>query len=248
MLTDMVIFLKYEFTDETLAYRGHILHRIRALYDFGVVRAGEVGGWIEKEKNLSHDDNCWVADNAKVYDEANVLYDAVVYEHACVYGSAKIFGYAKIYGNARVRGSALIYDYAMVYDNAIVCDVAWVYDRARIYDNAEVRGSVNIGGNTEIRSSAEVRGSAHVSGNAKIENTSDIFAVGPIGSRDDFTTFYRTKTDAIGVTCGCFRGLLEDFAMSVEKKHGDDGHGVDYRLAIELAKNRFMRKNEIADA
>lgn len=204
--------MKYEFTGEKIVYKGHTLHRIRAVCDFGNVKAGEIGGWIEKEKNLSHDYWCWAADDAKIYGEAKVLYDAVVYEHACVYGSAEISGYAKIYGNAQVRGS------------------------------------VNIGGNTEIRSSAEVRGSAHVSGNAKIENTSDIFVVGPIGSRDDFTTFYRTKTDAIGVTCGCFRGLLEDFAMSVEKKHGDDGHGVDYRLAIELAKNRFMRKNEIADA
>lgn len=234
--------MKYEFTGEKIVYKGHTLHRIRAVCDFGNVKAGEIGGWIEKEKNLSHDCWCWVADDAKIYGEAKVLYDAVVYEHACVYGSAEISGYAKIYGNAQVRGSALVYDYAMVYDNAIVCDAAWVYDRACIYDSAEVRGSANVGGNTEIRSNVEVGGLAHVCGNAKIEDSSDIFVVGPIGSRNDFTTFYRTKTNAINATCGCFHGTLEDFAMSVEKKHGDDRHGVDYRLAIELAKNRFMCK------
>ena len=34
---------KYEFTDETLEWKGHTLHRIRRLND------GIIGGWIEQE-------------------------------------------------------------------------------------------------------------------------------------------------------------------------------------------------------
>lgn len=48
---------KYELIDETQEWNGRILHRIRALADFGDVKAGELGGWIEKEENLSHNDD-----------------------------------------------------------------------------------------------------------------------------------------------------------------------------------------------
>ena len=48
---------KYELTTETLQFAGHILHRIKALKDFRSVKAGELGGWIESEENLSQADN-----------------------------------------------------------------------------------------------------------------------------------------------------------------------------------------------
>lgn len=54
------------------------LHRIVALRDFGDVRKGDIGGWIENENNLSHDDDCWVYDNAEVCGEARVYGDAVI--------------------------------------------------------------------------------------------------------------------------------------------------------------------------
>ena len=56
---------KYEFTGETRTEDGIILNRIRALRDFGDVEAGEEGGWIEKENNLSHNGNCWVYGEAQ---------------------------------------------------------------------------------------------------------------------------------------------------------------------------------------
>ena len=56
---------KYEFTGETeILCDGTVLHRIRALIDIDlgwrVVKAGELGGWLECERNLSHYGNCWV--------------------------------------------------------------------------------------------------------------------------------------------------------------------------------------------
>ena len=82
---------KYEFTGETLNWYGRILHRIRALKDFGGVKAGDIGGWIEKEENLSHEGTCWVYDEAKVYNEAVVC------------GEAEVCGEAKVCGKAVVR-------------------------------------------------------------------------------------------------------------------------------------------------
>lgn len=81
---------KYEFTGDTKNYLGHTLHRIMAVRDFGGVKAGDLGGWIEKQENLSHEDNCWVYGNAQVYGDARVCGNAQVEEDARVCGNADI--------------------------------------------------------------------------------------------------------------------------------------------------------------
>ena len=58
---------KYEFTEEIKRIGNIELHRVRALCDFKDVKAGDLGGWIEKEENLSHEGSCWVYDSAQVY-------------------------------------------------------------------------------------------------------------------------------------------------------------------------------------
>ena len=83
---------KYELTNETREFQGRVLHRIRALKDFGSVRAGDLGGWVEKEGNLSQLGACWVYGDAKVYGDAQVYGDARVCENAVVYRNAAITG------------------------------------------------------------------------------------------------------------------------------------------------------------
>ena len=46
---------KYELTDETIDVDGHILHRIKAIRDFGDVNVGELGGFIEKRRKFRSD-------------------------------------------------------------------------------------------------------------------------------------------------------------------------------------------------
>ena len=46
---------KYRLTDEKIIVGCRTLYRIQALRDFGDVKEGEFGGWIESEKNLSHE-------------------------------------------------------------------------------------------------------------------------------------------------------------------------------------------------
>lgn len=75
---------KYKLTEETLEINGIILHRIIALRDFGEVKKGDLGGFIEKESNLAHDWNCWIYN------------DAVVRDDAMVYGEAEVCGKAVI--------------------------------------------------------------------------------------------------------------------------------------------------------
>ena len=50
---------------------GKKLFRIKALVAFGNVEKGELGGFIEKEGNLSHDGNAWVSGDARVFDNAD---------------------------------------------------------------------------------------------------------------------------------------------------------------------------------
>lgn len=143
---------KYELTEETFTVFGKTLYRIRAVRDFGSVKTGEFGGYIEKEENLSH------------------------------FGDAWVYGNAKVYGDARVSGNA------------------WVY------------------------------------GNAEVFNTRHFFVQGPIGSRDGYVTFYRTKDDTVEVRCGCFSGSLQEFVNQVEETHGGSRYEKEYKLAAELAK------------
>ena len=79
---------KFEFTGETktisLLFRTATLHRIRAVAEFGLVKIGDLGGWIEKEENLSHEGKAWVWGNAEVW------------------GNAKVWGNAEVWGNAKV--------------------------------------------------------------------------------------------------------------------------------------------------
>ncbi len=109
---------KYELTDETRAIDGHILHRIRALRDFTDVRAGDLGGWIECEDNLSHDGNCWIHNNAYVFDQARVSDNARVYDTALVYDKAIIEGDAEIRDTATIKDCAHISGGALIYERA----------------------------------------------------------------------------------------------------------------------------------
>ena len=103
---------KYKLTNETIVHFGITLYRIEALMDFSDVKAGDKGGFVQSENNLSQLGNAWVYGDAKVYNNAWVYGNAKVYGKACVFGNAEVYGYAKVYdkacvyGNAEVRGDA----------------------------------------------------------------------------------------------------------------------------------------------
>ena len=147
---------KYEITDETKEVDGVVLHRIKAVRDFGSVKAGSLGGFIKKNSNLSHDGDAWVS------------------------GNAQVFGNAQVSGNVRV------------------------------------------------------------SDNARVEKINDILAVGPVGSRNDFTTFYKNKDGGISVVCGCFCNNIDKFLERVQEKYGDSKHGKTYKKCIEIAKMQII--------
>ena len=63
---------KYTFTGEQKTEFGVVvLRRIKRVSD------GQLGGWIEKESNLSQLGDAWVADNAQVTGNAEVYAQSV---------------------------------------------------------------------------------------------------------------------------------------------------------------------------
>ena len=103
---------KYKLTEETINVDGRTLYRIEALKDFGDVKKGDKGGFVENENNLSQCCDCWV------YDDALVCENAVVGGNVKVGGNAMVYGDAKVIGNAKVGGNTRVYGDARVYDNA----------------------------------------------------------------------------------------------------------------------------------
>ena len=79
-----------------------------------------------------------------------------------------------------------------------------------------------------------------VYGDADISSNSDIFLVTKIGSRNDTTTFFKSKENEIWVNCGCFSGNIDQFATKVTETHGDNEHGQAYRLACLLYTSRCV--------
>ena len=141
--------------DQKIEVFGRTLFRIKALIAFSSVEEGELGGYVEKEDNLSDSGNAWVSGDARVY------------------GNAEISGNAEIYGNARVSGR------------------------------------------------------------------NHYLTVGPIGSRDDTITFFRTKALTIAVKIGCFTGTIDEFILKVKETHTENDHAKAYILAAEIAKLRI---------
>lgn len=70
--------MKYKLTGETKEVDGTTLYRIEALVSFRYAKAGEKGGWIESEDNLSQEGDAWVSDDAQIFGEAQVSGDSRV--------------------------------------------------------------------------------------------------------------------------------------------------------------------------
>ena len=246
---------KYEILNgndaEFIECYGRTLYRIRALKDFDNVKAGDIGGYIESESNLSQEGDAWIYDNAKIFDNVTIygdariggnakIYDnAKIWGNASIYGDATIYDNAKIFGNARISGNAWIYGDATIYGNAKIFGDAKIYGNAKIYDNARIYGDARICGNARICGDARIYGNALIYGDARIESDDCFFMISSIGSRNDTTTFFTGADNKIYVACGCFNGDIDKFTEAVQKTHGDNIHGEMYQMAIEMAKKKL---------
>lgn len=110
---------------------GQTLYNIIALKDFvcqdgTVVHAGDPGGLVESEANLSQEGSCWITLDAAVCGEAFVC------------------------GDALVSDAARVADGSVVKDKAVVKGYSIVRNQAIIEDHAVVRGHTKVTGNTRV--------------------------------------------------------------------------------------------------
>ena len=210
---------KYELTSETIKFARHTLHRIKALKDFGSVKAGELGGWVEKEENLSHAGKAWVYGSAKIYGDAMVCDDA------------KVGGEAKVYGSAWIYGKAWVFEDAVVCGNARVCGSVWIYGDALVYDKAEVRGTAEVYGNARVFGVAKVYGVAKVCWNAKVCNNADYIVFKNFWSSGRYFTWTRSNNKW---SVGRFRGTGEEL---IKKAYADsDNSGREYERVVRYVE------------
>lgn len=167
--------------DLSYTFDGHKLYRIEALKDFGNVKKGSVGGFIENEKNLSQEGNCWIYLDGKSYGNAKVFGNAVidgfaqVCDNAMVFENAQVRGYSKIKNNARVFNNARIEGNSMVKDNAQVYGNSILLENAQVCDNANLRGTCLVRDNAIVCGDADIYEFVHFNNDAKITSPADYY-------------------------------------------------------------------------
>ena len=211
---------KYELSNIAIEFNGVTLHRIKALKDFSDVKAGDLGGWIEKEDNLSQMGNAWIGGDAKVYGNAKV------------YGRAKVFGKAKVHDNAVVCDDAWVYDYAQVYGRARVFGKATVYGNAEVYDHANVYDHAMAFGIAEICGNAFVRSYAEIYGDVVVKNNEDYIVFKNFWSSGRHFTW--TKSNNMWKV-GCFYGTGEELIRKAYKDSAKSGK--EYKRVVKYVNS-----------
>lgn len=247
--------------DLSMEYAGHNLYRIEALKNFGHIIAGDIGGYIEKEDNLSHYYSCWIHNNAKVmddarvHDNAQVCNEAVIKEDAEIFDEVTVFDKAIISGNVSLFHEVEISNSAIVSGNAFISEYATINRRAQVYDNAKISGNALITNhaivkgncyimdnaiikeNAIVQNDAIVSGSACIAGMLTINNVHDIIVLGPIGSRDKYITFVK-QDDDIYIKDDSIFGTIKQFSNMIK---GYEHCLTNERIinAIEFVKKQF---------
>lgn len=223
---------KYEFSGEIKVVNGIMLHRIKALKDFGDVKKGDLGGWIEKESNLGQNGNCWI------------------YDEACAYGNASIHNNAKIYDNAQIYDEAMIYDQTVIYDNARIFNHARVFglakiiDNAKVYDCAYIHGDCIIGGNATISNWVDINDNICICNNAEICSNQDYLIFKNVGQCNENVVAFKTSDNNICIKKGCYCKTLSEFELEINKKCKEEKTKKYAFACIEAIKIHFDIKEE----
>ena len=179
------------------------LYRIRALKDIScpikirnesgtlasyTVKEGELGGYVEKEENLSHEGGCWVFDKARVYDDSRIEDNAQIFHHAVVSEDSIIKDDASILDLVRVTNS-VIGGYTKITNNSVISgsqimgdDRIVILGRSQISDST-LKGKIYLDSanvtEAEVLNNLHLSGFYHVSFNTK--------------SNEDIATYRTTK-------------------------------------------------------
>ena len=208
------------------------LFRIKALKDFNDVKKGDIGGYVEGEKNLSQLGDCWIYDDAIVYDNARVHNNAQVCDNARVHDNVQVWDNAFVMGNAIVIGNAIVYDNAQVWDTAFVMGNAKVCDNAQVCGKAIVCDNARIGGHAVVQHDAVVRGNAQICGDAIISSDKDYIVFKNWWSSGRYFTWTRSNNMW---KVGCFYGTGDELIAKAYKD--SEEKGFEYKKIVDYVES-----------
>ncbi|MDH2997454.1 hypothetical protein A1D22_06930 [Pasteurellaceae bacterium LFhippo2] len=135
--------VKYQLTQNTIEYKGQMLYQIQALKDIPEidVQAGDFGGYIANESNLSQQGNCWVR-------YLNKRHYGIVCENARVIENADIGNGVRVEGEAEISGNVELFA-SPFSDGVLISNCAKITGK-NLLIRARSRSSVMISGNVEI--------------------------------------------------------------------------------------------------
>lgn len=241
---------KYEFTGETKEFEGRVLHRIRRIED------GLTGGWIEKERNLSHKGNCFVYDEAMVFDNGKVYGNSMVYANGKVFDNGEVFDNGKISDNGMVYGNGMVFDNGKVFDNGVVYDKGLIYGNGVVCDNGKVFGNGEVCDNGRVCKNGLVYGDGLVFGKGEVCGKGEVFKgkiIGAVSSpyKDIFQhqcenralTAILTEDDEILYTIGCQNNMTKKVFLDRIYNEGgglvENPHRKEYLKLIPLIEQYF---------
>lgn len=213
---------------EMIETRGR-MYRIKALRDFGDVKKGDLGGFIQKEENLSHLSNCWIYDKAVVCDNAHICDNAKVKDSAYVTDSAIIGEDAIISGCAIIKDWALVRGYANVSDHACVRGKAQVNGKAIISNCACINENARITDNAIVKDRAYVGGQAIITGNAILKDSQNI---------EDYAVVTIDLSKNLKENIRCQTGLcpIGDYVIAYKEVNNDLTSNYDKNFKYEVGK------------
>ena len=148
-------------------------------------------------------------------------------------------GYVEKEGNLDQENDAWVSGNAQVSGDARVSGNAQVSGDAQVSGNAQVYGDARVSGNAQVSGDARVYGNAQVYGNANIKNNNEQCGFDGFGSCNRHTHAYLTKEKKVEITCGCFRGSIEEFEKKVEETHSGTIYEKQYKAIINVIKIKF---------
>jgi len=151
---------KYKLTDETRVVDGETVYRIEATKDFSDVKAGDKGGFVQSEDNLSHEGLCWIDNDAVVMERATVKDDVKIIIKAIICGSAEISDSVIIGGTSEVSGEV-----TEIYENVKIIGDSCIHGKGD--ECPDISGSLVIDG-LDICGGVFLSGSITLSGDVNI--------------------------------------------------------------------------------
>ena len=106
-------------------------------------------------------------------------------------------------------------------------------------ENLSQEGDAWVCGNARVLGNAWVSGNAQVSGDACLKSDADHCGFDCFGSSNRHTHAYLTWHNTVEITCGCFRGSIEEFEKKVKNTHAGTVYENQYNAIINVIKIKF---------